>query len=941
MKIKKLKINHIEKPMGYQLNIPVASYIVEDAQGTKQARARILVATDQEFNNVVYDTGESQDVSSLGTKLIFTMKPRTRYYWKVKVWDEIGNSAKSEIEWFETGLMEEGFKGQCITPDFDPSIQPIITKEFILDKEISKARLYICGLGLYEVYINDKKVGNEVLTPYVTVYKHYVQYQTYDIEPYLCEGKNTIEVLMGDGWYKGLFGYRQNDEYRKNKVFELLADLIIEHKDNSNTIIATDLSWKAKKSKVVYSDIYNGETYDDTFDNSREYSVTHGKLDKSIVSERLSIPVIVKEKIKPVKLIKTSKSEYVLDMGQNMVGWVAFKCREKAGTHIDFDHGEVLQDGCFYNANLRTAKAHYKYISNGEKKVVRPHFTFFGFRYVKITGVTNIDLNDFWGEVVYSDLDRTGYIETGDTMVNQLFSNALWGQKGNFLDLPTDCPQRDERLGWTGDAQIFSGTACLNMDCYAFFRKYLNDITLEQKDTGGLVPQYVPSVGRNEKTSTAWGDAAVVIPWNMYKYYGDPTILEEQFDSMVKWIKYIDRENEKHQTNPNLWQNGFHYGDWLALDGGYYHMPTGGTDVFFVSSAYFYYSTKILAQVAGVLHRHEEEKKYLEKAMKIKEEIQHEYFTKKGKLCIDTQTAYILTLFFDLVEDKEHRKVILKQFVYRLRKDDYYLSTGFVGTPYILMALSENGYSDIAYRLLLNEDYPGWLHPITLGATTMWERWNSILPDGSMSDTGMNSLNHYAYGAVLEWMYLYMMGIQVSEECPGFKKVTLNPHINSQLKYVDAKLHSKAGTYEVFWEIRNNDELHLVYKIPFDAQAEAVFPYSKGKVSINNQEISYKENDKILLTSGTWEINYSLRKDYRSYYSLEDSVNDLYRNKEIKEYLFNKIPMLSRLTNDDINVMTLKEMSELPFFLGIGTRLGMEEEVLKEVSEYISTFKKD
>lgn len=942
MKIHSLKINHVSKPLGYLYKTITASYIAESTSAKRQESARIIVALDENFSEIVFDTGRSKKVSGLGTRLPVSLKPRQRYYWKVWVWDENDRCEESAAEWFETGLMEVGFTGECITPDLEPEIPPVFVKEFTLTKETATARLYLCCIGVYEVYLNGKRVGDEILAPGVTVYHHYVQYQTYDVSQLLVKGENVIEVSAGDGWYKGLYGYRQNNDYRKGKTYELLADLYVD----GGLALSSDRSWQVKKNKISFSDIYDGECRDDTQNDSERFGVKAGNLDKSIVKERLSLPVKVKETLHPLSIIHTPKGETVLDMGQNMVGWMAFFCREKAGTKISLEHGEVLQDGCFYNKNYRTAKARYDYISDGQEKIVHPGLTFFGFRYVKITGVTEVRLEDFKGEVLYTDLEETGRMQTGNQGLNQLISNILWSQKGNFLDVPTDCPQRDEKLGWTGDAQIFAGTACLNMDCYEFFRKYLHDIALEQEDTGGLVPQVVPSVGRNERTSAAWGDAAVIIPWTLYSYYGDASILEEQFESMKAWISYIDKENERHQTDPALWQNGFHYGDWLALDGGCYHMPTGGTDVFYISSAYFFYSVSLLAKSAKVLDRMDEYKKYSQKAEEIRQAIQKEYFTANGKLSIDTQAAYIVAIVFGLIKENRQLELVKKQFMLRMRMDGYSLKTGFVGTPFILSALSECGRNDLAYQILRNPDYPGWLYPVTLGATTMWERWDALNPDGSMSDSGMNSLNHYANGSVQEWMYTNMAGIEPRMDdkddktdgingC-GFKHVYVKPQVHPAVGWMHTTLKSPAGTYEIRWEIINDTRLKLECRVPFDASADIILPSCGGKVQINGQEENYQAGDNIRVDAGVWNFEYELIKEYRPYYHLEYSVRELIKHPDIKEFLYQKVPMLVHTDKAEIQNMTLTEMSKLPFFLGIGTRLGLEEEVLEEIESYIS-----
>ncbi|MFT3982883.1 MAG: family 78 glycoside hydrolase catalytic domain [Lachnospiraceae bacterium] len=940
MKIKHLRINHIERPMGYCLDMIMASYIVEDKNSKEQKMARIVVSEDPHFSEIIFDTGKSQKVSGLGTKIDITVRPRTRYYWKVYVWNEQDQFAESEAEWFESGLMGEGFQGKCITPDLPENQAPVFKKTFELDQHTQSGRMYLCGLGLYRVLLNGMEITREKLTPGLTVYQHYVQYQTYDITDLFIIGENNVEIAMADGWYKGKYGYRQNELYRENKKFELIADIHIESEDGTEQIISTDTSWKVSFNKVIESDIYDGEIVDDTLDVSGEFTVKESDFNISVIKERLGVPIVVKEHKKPEKIIRTPKDELVLDMGQNMVGWIAFCNRLPKGNKIVLEYGEVLQNNCFYRENYRTAKARFEYLSDGTEKEIRPSFTFFGFRYVRIRGVEDVSIDDFWGEVVYSDLDRIGTIQTGEPMINQLYQNALWSQKGNFLDIPSDCPQRDEKMGWTGDAQIFSATADMNMECYAFFTKYLHDISLEQKDTNGLVPQIVPSVGRNERTSAAWGDAATIIPWNLYKYYGDASILSLQYESMKGWIGYIDKENQKYGTNPNLWCNGFHYGDWLALDGGYYYMPTGGTEVFFISSAYFYYSTKILADTAAVLGKTEDAKVFAAKAGSIRRAVCDEYFTPSGKLRLDTQTAYIVALYMGLFEE-DKKEVLVQQLLLRLRKDNYKLQTGFVGTPYFLPVLSEIGRDDIAFKILHNKEVPGWLYPITMGATTMWERWNSILPDGSMSSTGMNSLNHYAYGSVIGWMYEYMAGIKPEPDGAGYKIVKIHPRVDYKIRYIKCNMQTSAGTYQIEWKIAG-DTLEMLLEIPFDAKARLVLPHAEnGMITVNKQKRNYRKNEVLCLNAGSYSIEYQMKKDFRPCYSMEDSLAQLILNAEIKDYLYSRIPMLKNTEDGDIQVMTLPEIAKLPFLLGIGTRLGMGKEVLAEVAERISKIPKE
>lgn len=940
MRIHNLKINHITNPLGYWYKTVSASYLVDEAEGQVQESARIRVAEDIDFAKIVFDTGRSKEVSCTGTPLQVALKPRTRYYWKVQVWDELGNEGESEPQWFETGLLDTPFQGISISPAFEESLQPVYIKSFSLKQMPDTARLYIACLGVYEIFLNGQRVGDEMLAPGFTVYDKYVQYQTYDVASYLQAGENHIEVSAGDGWYKGMYGYRQNEFYRLGKGFELIADL---YADDA-CVLSSDLTWKVRKSQILETDMYDGEVYDATFDDTQEYPVQKGQLRTEVLKERLGVPVKIMETVKPKAVLHTKAGETVIDMGQNMTGYISFFCREPKGAKMLIEHGEVMQDGCFYNQNYRTAKARYEYISDGKERWVHARLCYFGFQYLRVTGISEVRLEDFEGQVLYSELPQIGKMETGHELLNQLMKNILWSQKGNFLDIPTDCPQRDEKMGWTGDAQIFAETACLNMECYPFFRKYLHDIALEQEETGGLVPQIVPSVGRNERTSAAWGDAAVIIPWKLYEIYGDVSILEEQYESMKGWISYIDHENARLGTNPDLWQNGFHYGDWLALDGGCYHMPTGGTEVFYVSSAYFFYSTKLLANAAKVLGKTEEAEQYAQKAERIRQAILKEYFTGSGRLSMDTQTGYIAALVFGIVKDKEQKERIKEQFIRRMKKDGCSLKTGFVGTPFLLEALSMCGREDMAYQILLDEGFPSWLFPVKMGATTMWERWDALNPDGSMSSTGMNSLNHYANGSVEAWMYHHIAGICPEKEGAGFKKVRIAPKPHAKLSYMSYRFDSACGTYRINWKVlkkEQQDWMELEVTIPFGAEANIVLPYVDGMVEENGKENPELTSDAgFVRKAGRYRYTYALQNEFRPHYSLEDSVKEMVKNPELKKYLYEKVPMLSQVDGAEIQQMTLKEMSALPFFLGLGTRLGLGEDVLKEIEAHISQIEK-
>lgn len=818
MEITHLKVNHLVNPLGYDLGQPTISYVVRDTLAKKQEKAQILVSLDEDFSALLYDSGEIDTIISTAFPLPINLEPETRYFWKVRVWADNGESAESPAAWFETAKGGE-WQADWITPCTPKEMQMSVFKTWTVTKPVARCRMYLTGVGLYELYINGEKQGDECLLPGFCDYDTWIQYQTYEIT--LHSGENEIEVLLGDGWYKGWYGLRQTEENYGDRL-ACIGELHIFYEDGTSEVIATDSTWQARKSRVVSSGIYPGEVYDAALDISETFPVERADLDKGKLSPRLSPPIKIHERITPVELIHTPAGETVLDMGQNMVGWLGFHCKAPKGTKLYFQFGEILQDGNFYNDNLRTAKAEFTYIADGTECDVRQHFTFYGYRFVKITGWDGEpDVNDFRGLVIHSEMEELGDIETSDPLVNQLIHNAKWGQKGNFVDVPTDCPQRDERYGWTGDAQIFSGTACFNMDTYAFYTKYGKDIYAEQQKLNGSVPDVVPVANYPGDASTAWGEAATVIPWNVYLHYGDKGILKRQYASMKAWVDYMKGEDDR-SGGKRLWQSGFHYGDWLALDGNVEGGVYGATDPHLIASGYYYHSTMIVAKAAKILGKEADAEAYRTLAEEIRNAFIREYFTPAGNLSVDTMTAYVVVLYMGLTPDYAYERVC-RGLLNKLKKNRYHLNTGFVGTPYLCRMLSENGMNDLAYHLLLEKGFPGWLYEVLMGATTVWERWNSVLPDGKISGTEMNSLNHYAYGSIVEWMYRNMLGIQPMEEGAGFKKFRVAPAPNYQISWAKGCLRSASGMIKSSWRI-DGKKLKIIVTVPFDAEAEIALP---------------------------------------------------------------------------------------------------------------------
>lgn len=827
MKLTQLRVNHVETPMGFQ-TVPLSfSWKVEKADTAKyQKSARIKV---KKGEDMLFDSGEDMSADSMDYRVDMDLLPRTRYQWSVCVTADDQESVFEE-SWFETGKMEEPWQGKWITPKLEKSVQPILAREFVISKEAVNARLYLCGLGVYEVYINGKKAGDEFLASGYHSYDFHLQVQTYDVTKYLKTGTNEIQIWLGDGWFKGRLGFDGGYSDLYGDRCYAIGELYMEHADGTETLVCTDESWKSKASPVIFSNIYDGEVYDARLEGNQDWEqVTVCRPEKcGELSDRYSLPIVKKERFDVQEVIRTPRKELVFDFGQNLTGWVEFDCHLSAGAKIKLTASEIMQDGCFYHDNLRTAKTEFTYISNGKRAHVRPHFTFYGFRFMKVECEEPVKEEDFTAYHLRSDFDQTGWIRTGNPKVNQLFSNALWSQKDNFLDVPTDCPQRDERLGWTGDAQVFSETACYNMFMPAFYRKYLWDMRSEQSVLGGSVPNVVPRLKQGmvaEHGACPWADAGVIIPWNVYLHYGSRTLLEECYPGMKAWVD-CQRKREEALGGPHLIKDGFHFADWLALD----HEqpgPFGATDPLFIASAYYYKGAKIVSQAAESLadeQYQEDAREYGKLAEEILKAIQETYFDEDGCCILRTQTGAAIAIEFGLMPDNRAEEG--KRLEKRVRQNGGHLNTGFVGTTLLSSALTHTGHHDMAVDLLLNEEFPGWLYCVNLGATTIWERWDSVLPDGRISEEGMNSLNHYSYGSIEAWMYGDVCGIRPL--APGFRKAVIEPHPDQRLRYAECRLDTAAGIYESKWNCQNDGTVTYEVQIPFDASAVMRFPDGKS-----------------------------------------------------------------------------------------------------------------
>ena len=877
MRVYDAKVNHMTNPMGFFMDGVSFSWKVDEARGKAQKVARVRVAADEKMQEILFDSGMDEQADSLAYPVELALEPRTRYFWQVTVLSDAEEEADSEVQWFETSKMSEEWTGKWLTCDSTEKRHPIFSKEIAPAKEMAKARLYVTGLGLYEAYIDGKKVGDEYLTPYSNNYNRWVQYQTYDITDQIARG-GKLSILLGNGWYKGRFGFSAfEDKGYYGNEWKVIADVVLTYTDGTEEVIGTDESWTVTRSRIMFSNLYDGEQIDATAPELPAEEPTVCDAPKGRLEARRSLPVVAHEHIKPVELIHTPAGEQVFDMGQNFAGIFTFRVKEPAGTKIHIQTGEVLQKGNFYNENLRSAKSEYIYISDGNETVIRPHFTYYGYRYVKVEGVSDLKIEDFTGLALYSDIEMGGDVETGHDLVNQLVSNVRWGMKGNFIDVPTDCPQRDERMGWTGDTQVFSPTATFLADTDAFYSKYLHDMYTEQMDLDGMVPDVVPSAGVHS-TACVWGDSSCIIPWNMYQFYGDKKILEDQYDSMRNWVDYISRvDGDNHG-----WRSVFHYGDWLALDNpsGKTDEVMGGTDEGYIANVYYAASAGIVAKAARVLGYEADAKTYQALCDEQFEEVKKEYFSQTGRCCIKTQTALILALKYHLSENEELTKKTLR-LLFQISGDK--LKTGFTGMPLMCPVLSENGMNDLAYTLLLNEDYPGWLHEVKLGATTVWERWNSLDENGDISSTGMNSLNHYAYGSILEWVFRYVTGFRVSEEHPGSRHLLIAPTLNWKLKRAKGSYHSAAGTYETSWELADPSHVTVKVTVPFGCTAEIVLPLVSQETLADQSNPLFADvrDGKCFVGAGTYEVSYETTKPAKKMYSTYTPIQELVNNPEI------------------------------------------------------------
>jgi alpha-L-rhamnosidase len=758
-----------------------------------------------------------------------------RCWWKVRLWDQEGQpSDYSPPAWWQMGLLAtDEWQAQWISFDTGPATEmemkasPYLRQTFRVDKPVQRATLYATAKGLYRLRLNGQPVGDGVFAPDWTDYNKRILYDTYDVTDLLQAGDNAIGAILGDGWYCGYLGWG-NKRNRYGDTPQLLVQLHLEYTDGGMDTLITDGDWQGSAGPILFSDLYMGETYDarremvgwdqPAFDDASWQVVRVEESGQQVqLTAQNAEPVRVVEEIKPQRLTEPQPGVYVFDLGQNMVGWVRLRVEGAAGTQVQLRFAEILDaDGTVYTENLRSAKATDTYVlKGGGPEVWEPHFTFHGFRYVEVTGYPGEPaLEAITGCVVQSDLAQAGTFECSNPMVNQLWSNILWGQRGNFLSVPTDCPQRDERFGWTGDALVFARTACLNMDAAAFYTRWMLNVADAQSPEGAF-PNVAPRIVEGEGDGApAWGDAGIVVPWMIYQAYGDTQIIERHYEAMNRWLNYI------HEVNPHLLRTkrlNNNYGDWVAVDSN-----VGAASKEMLATAFWAYIVRLMTRMARAIGRDDDAGKYVQLFEGIKAAFNTAYVFPDGRIEDGSQTAYAVALQFDLLPT-DLRSAAAQYLVESIKQRGGHLSTGFLGTPCLCPALTETDHQDVAYRLLNNDTYPSWGFMIKHGATTIWERWNGILENGELHPPQMNSFNHYAFGAVGEWLYRYVAGIDTDPRQPGYQHILIRPRPGGGLTYAKATYESIRGRIISDWKIQG-DEFHLQVTIPANTTATVYLP---------------------------------------------------------------------------------------------------------------------
>lgn len=845
--------NYLANPIGVHDPAPRLSWEINAAErrGVTQTAYQIKVSSQPNGTADLWDSGRIQ--SDQSTQVPYAGKPlpsRTRAYWQVTTWDDKGVATTSApaANYWEMGLLQRSdWKAQWIGASWHGSKRvgapaPYLRHRFDVAAKPVRARLYVTALGLYEAYLNGQRIGSDVFTPGWTDYNKRVQYQVYDVANQVVVGRNTMGAILGDGWYCGSVGAKSREVYGDRP--KLLAQLELTYADGKQQIVTTDGSWQVARSPILENDLLMGESYDARQEvegwflntgNDAGWTPVTVFPDPSVeLSPMLARPVRAHESLTAKSITNKSgawHSAYVYNFGQNLVGYATLRIKAPAGTTIKLRFAEMLDaQGNVYVENLRGARVTDYYTCKGDPngETWTPKFTFHGFQYAEITGLPEgivPDEQTLVAHVLHTELPETGTFSSSDPLLNQLQSNIQWGERGNYLEVPTDCPQRDERLGWTGDAQAFIRTGAWNREIAAFFTKWQRDLADAQSANGGI-PAVIPNVdgGSDSDGGPAWADAAIICPWTIYQCYGDIALLAAHFPTFERYAAFLSKNSiDGIRLHPNLhkWQG---FGDWLALDGS--GRTEGGTPKDLIATAFHVHDLRLLAEMAHALGRTADAARYAEQAETVKKAFVRRFVTQDGLVAGSTQTSYVLALYFDLVP-RELRPKLTAELVRDIKERKIKLSTGFVGTPYLLHVLSAEGELGLAYQLLFQKDWPSWLYAVTQGATTIWERWDGWTKDKGFQTPGMNSFNHYAYGAVGDWLYRVVAGIELDPRHPGYKHFFLQPQPGGPLTWAKATHKSMYGEISSGWKTAPQS-LEWDVTVPPNTTATARFPVPRN-----------------------------------------------------------------------------------------------------------------
>ncbi len=840
-------VEHHREPLGIGESSPRLSWTTTAPAGWAQTAYELRISRDSApESQIVRVDGAAGTEQVLVPWPVAPLQSRERATVEVRVINSAGeHSAWSPATTLEVGLLTASdWQAQPVgaaweeDPESDTRRPALVRRAFEVSKPIVRARLYASAHGLAELELNGSRVGRDELLPGWTVYRSRLRYYTYDVTDLLAHGPNAIGAWLADGWYRGRLGWRGGFRNLFGSDQSLIAQLEVLHDDGTRTVVATDGSWRASTGPILHAGLYDGETYD-----AREERVAFStaSYDESIAPGEAWTPVAVRERdmgtmvapvgpavrcteeVQPVAVLTSPSGKRLLDLGQNLVGRVRLRVSGAAGDTITLRTAEVLQSGELYTRPLREAKSTDVYVLAGrdEPEVWEPRFTVHGFRYVEVTGWPGdldaaVAAGDIVARVLHSDMRRTGWFESSNPQLNRLHENVVWGMRGNFVDIPTDCPQRDERVGWTGDIQVFAPTASYLYDSSGFLANWLRDVAADQLEDG-TVPWYVPVIPAHEvwtpiRPGAVWGDAAVLTPWVLYERFGDAGVLADQYASARAWVDLVER-----LAGPDrLWNEGFQLGDWLDPSAPPQDPADAKTDRYLVATAYFAHSTRTLARMADVLDRAQDAARYHALADEIRTAFQREYVLPNGRMTSDAQTAYGLALRFDLITDPALRAAVGQRLAELVAESGNRIAVGFAGVNVVSDALSSTGQMDAAYDLLLEEQCPSWLYAVTMGATTVWERWDSMLPDGSVHPGTMTSFNHYALGSVADWLHRVVAGL--APAAPGYREIVFAPRPGGGLTSASARHETPYGTASIAWRLEAG-ELHVAVTVPTGAAA--------------------------------------------------------------------------------------------------------------------------